>query len=258
MTEFSSRILAESYSDNTNHTRSIFKEEAIYEDFENCIDEEEFSPHDLEMLEKFKLAANINVIDEIIPFVLVYNNICDVDSNEIRLRVMKRVKTPSDSQLHLAVLETSSISKSIKNNEKNVAIGEDIFSIERLISETNLSKLFKISNEYSEMLTLKVCKLASAWEYFILYVINSRLSSISIPMPISCDVFLNESLLLMYCIPSYSMRNMLDIAHESDFGAFGGGIDECLAMFYILKLLKIVNNLKDCNIIHNNIKPGKF
>lgn len=224
-------------------------------------EEEEITEEDLKVLEKFRNATSSSFI----PFV-VAENPCDPTTRQLQMAVMKRISAaPSDSQLHLALTELSNFSEECKKVGKKVHIGEEDFLIQQKIFEASNFVIYMVLNEYSEeIMTLKVCAFSSAWEYFVLYMINSRLKDVTllpVPRPISCDVFKNESLLLMESVSScehyYSIQDVICRSAETEFGAFGGGIDELLAMFWALRILESVQTLIfDANILHNNIRPG--
>lgn len=125
-------------------------------------------------------------------------------------------------------------------------------------------------------LALKVQTPPSAWEYYILYMLHSRLEKThdisgcverSFPQISACHIFSNVAMTLSLW-STYAQGSLLDLvnraSHSANRHVFGpqssesGGVDELLAVFFTLRLVEAVSSMHECGMVHADIKAGKY
>ncbi|WVQ75553.1 hypothetical protein IAR50_005180 [Cryptococcus sp. DSM 104548] len=103
---------------------------------------------------------------------------------------------------------------------------------------------------------IKVEKPGMIWEAVVLDRIHSRLDKAlrqSIIQPRNLYLFQDESYLILdYC----PQGTLLDVVNKSAsiFGGPGQGVDELLAVFFIIELLRLVESLHNAQFIHGDLK----
>jgi hypothetical protein len=187
---------------------------------------------------------------------LSFENPCDPADADIVNAIMRSVEPPEDAELLLCLSKESTVSMDILKGSQNVLVADSYTcTIQSKLFDNLYSKLYIVDCQGNN-LALKVNVRPSAWEYFILYRIHARINCVSIPWPICCDVYSNESLLLTEALPEHSLADALTISSGTSFGAYKGGLEEVVCMFWILRLLELVEQLKSAEILHNNINIG--
>ncbi|ODO01472.1 hypothetical protein I350_06292 [Cryptococcus amylolentus CBS 6273] len=103
---------------------------------------------------------------------------------------------------------------------------------------------------------IKVEKPGMIWEAVVLDRIHSRLDKAlrqSIIQPRNLYLFQDESYLILdYC----TQGTLLDVVNKSSsiFGNPGQGVDELLAIFFVIELLRLVEGLHSAQFIHGDLK----
>nr|KIR49111.1 BUB protein kinase [Cryptococcus bacillisporus CA1280] len=106
------------------------------------------------------------------------------------------------------------------------------------------------------LVALKVERPGAMWEAAVLDRIHKRVNAnlrASIILPRNLYLFKDESFLILdYC----SQGTLLDVVNKSTtiFGGTGQGVDELLAMFFIIDLLKLLEGLHSAQFIHGDLK----
>lgn len=106
------------------------------------------------------------------------------------------------------------------------------------------------------LVALKVERPGAMWEAAVLDRIHKRVNANLRPfiiLPRNLYLFKDESFLILdYC----SQGTLLDVVNKSTtiFGGTGQGVDELLAMFFIIELLKLLEGLHLAQFIHGDLK----
>ena len=118
--------------------------------------------------------------------------------------------------------------------------------------------------DFSAYRALKLEIPPAPWEFYITSVLRARLATSrvtsSIVKPTSCHLFKNESILLMEYIDQGTLLNCVNLAQKGGFGAGVGqtGLDELLAVFWTIEILKIVETVHATGVMHGDIKVSIF
>ncbi|KAI8905667.1 hypothetical protein DFJ77DRAFT_435375 [Powellomyces hirtus] len=116
---------------------------------------------------------------------------------------------------------------------------------------------------------------ASAWEYVLLRAVRERLAArapravASIVQPTSCHVFRDESVQLLAHGRQGTLLDCLNAAGKFGYGSgLGGmvaggsapqaGVDEALAAFWTVKILRTLENVHSVGVIHRDVKIDNF
>jgi checkpoint serine/threonine-protein kinase len=125
---------------------------------------------------------------------------------------------------------------------------------------------FSSKKATTPQLALKLQSPPAPWEFYILSLLRSRLPSRvndSIAKPISCYLFKDESALLMEYRNQGTLLNCVNLAHSGGYGAGSScgtvssgqsGVDELLAAFWTIELLRIIETVHAAGVIHGDVK----
>ncbi|ODQ64395.1 hypothetical protein NADFUDRAFT_27057 [Nadsonia fulvescens var. elongata DSM 6958] len=120
--------------------------------------------------------------------------------------------------------------------------------------------LVEIATDSSRLCALKVERPASLWEFYILSQIRQRaaqqeygsFNNFSVIGFRGLHHYDDES----YLILEYSAQGtVLDAVNVMKSIGVNGGIDECVAIFITVELLRFIEQLHQMNIIHGDLKP---
>ncbi|WVN86382.1 uncharacterized protein L203_101546 [Cryptococcus depauperatus CBS 7841] len=106
------------------------------------------------------------------------------------------------------------------------------------------------------LVAVKIEKPGAVWETVILDRVHRRVNDVlraSIIHTRNLYLFKDESFLILdYC----PQGTLLDVVNKSTtlFGATSPGVDELLAMFFIIELLKLVEGLHEAEFLHGDLK----
>lgn len=115
-------------------------------------------------------------------------------------------------------------------------------------------------------LALKLESPPAPWEFYILSLLRSRLPARvndSIAKPIACYLYKDESALLMEYRDQGTLLNCVNLANSGGYGAgssYGtvpnnqAGVDELLAAFWTVELLRIIETIHAAGVIHGDVK----
>ncbi|KAM0789898.1 hypothetical protein ACM66B_006740 [Microbotryomycetes sp. NB124-2] len=155
-----------------------------------------------------------------------------------------------------------------------VQLGSDVFSIRDKLGEGAYGAVFRMVQpadpdasfdvdavDDESSLAVKVQAPSSLWEFFMLDRIRSRVDEQTSRAVVKAEklyAFKDESyLMLEYC----DQGSLLDAVNKSNeigvapvTGGVGQGLDELVAMFFVIELLKTVEGLHDAGFIHGDIK----
>jgi checkpoint serine/threonine-protein kinase len=200
-----------------------------------------------------------------------YNDHRHVDSKHLETLekfAKKQTRRPSGSMMAVSRADGLPIMLGAEEFTVMEKLGEGGFGAVFLAENSTLAKakeenLDETFNEDDDgdafLVALKVVRPRQIWEYAVLGRIHSTLPSPVLPSIISprgLYVFKDESFLVLdYC----RQGTLLDcVNHASQFGVGsalpGGGIDELLAVFFTIELLKLLDALHSAGFIHGDVK----
>lgn len=204
-----------------------------------------------------------------------YDNPCDPNLLTTQNEIMARVSPPPGCPLYLHSNSHSELGKLLNSDQSKSAMEfemRDIDTIYQVLdpvvrnSQTQTiyniitSKNAKIDEGRS--ISMKIThKQTPPWEFYILSVLKARTDAqfhISIPTPLSCHVYTNETILLTSKVPPSISSVLAALKSQSLFGnsARNTGVDELLAMFWTAKLVSFIEKMHESGILHCNITPG--
>jgi checkpoint serine/threonine-protein kinase len=125
---------------------------------------------------------------------------------------------------------------------------------------------FSSKKTATPQMALKLQSPPAPWEFYILSLLRSRLPNRvndSIAKPISCYLFKDESFLLMEYRNQGTLLNCVNLADSGGYGAGSScgtvsngqsGVDELLAAFWTVELLRIIETVHAAGVIHGDVK----
>ena len=128
------------------------------------------------------------------------------------------------------------------------------------------SELDDEAAELKRMVALKVEQPANQWEFYMLHQLHQRLSARTTESIIPARKFLlnsDESCLLLQYGEKGTLLELVNHAHAAGVGAGGiaaasgaggNGVEEVLAMFFVIELMRIVEDLHSKQLIHGDLK----
>lgn len=156
-----------------------------------------------------------------------------------------------------------SIKRTLKRNEKSsLPILEfpttgTLFCVRKILGEGSFGSVYLAESESGHMRAIKIQKHILAWEYYILQSAQARLkysrSLTSIINSESLFGFDDESYMVMNYHSQGTMLDLVNLIHSRNDGSWGLG--ELLTTFFTVELLRTVESLHSCGIIHGDIKP---
>lgn len=157
----------------------------------------------------------------------------------------------------------SSIKRTLKRNDKGklplleFPTAGSLFVIRKILGEGSFGSVYLAESESGHMKAVKIQKFILAWEYYILQSAQSRLkhsrSLTSIINSESLFGFDDESYMIMNYHSQGTMLDLINLIHSRNDGSCGLG--ELVATFFTIELLRTVESLHSCGIIHGDIKP---
>ena len=114
--------------------------------------------------------------------------------------------------------------------------------------------------ERRQMLALKIESPPNPWEFYILDELRRRL-----PAPLQASVVgarrfvacANESLLLLEYASKGTLLELVNHASTAGVGnvlGHGGGVEEVLAMFFVIELCRVVEGMHNAGLLHGDLK----
>ncbi|KAI9103122.1 hypothetical protein DFS34DRAFT_607527 [Phlyctochytrium arcticum] len=142
---------------------------------------------------------------------------------------------------------------------------DDSFNTTKFASFNDFDDDDSLSSD-SELFALKVHFEPTSWEFCALANVRDRVGAQlarSIANPRSCHIFKNESCLLMDYESHGSLLDAVNSSAKYGYasgtgGAAGGGVDEALAAFWAIELLRILEGVHAAGFIHRDIKPDNI
>ncbi|KAK4048695.1 protein kinase [Microbotryomycetes sp. JL201] len=155
-----------------------------------------------------------------------------------------------------------------------VQLGNDVFSVRDKLGEGAYGAVFRMAQpadpdasfdvdavDDESSLAVKVQTPSSMWEFFVLDRIHSRVDKWTSRAVVKAEklyAFQDESyLMLEYC----DQGSLLDAVNKSNeagvapsTGGVGQGLDELVAMFFVIELLRAIEGLHEAGFIHGDIK----
>lgn len=162
--------------------------------------------------------------------------------------------------------------KSASNSEEGcfLQLGKQLFSVRTKLGEGGFGAVFRVANtealekeddDRPAFLALKVERPAATWEFSILNRLRSRTASNprvqqSIIIPYSLYQFADESHMLLEVCDQGTLLDAVNQAATSGIGAAGGqaGMDEPLAIFFVVELLRVLEGFHSAGFIHADFK----
>jgi checkpoint serine/threonine-protein kinase len=131
--------------------------------------------------------------------------------------------------------------------------------------DANLTMDGTMTSMHTTPMALKIESPPAPWEFYILSLLRSRLPvrvNESVMRPISCHLFQDESAFLMDFLSQGTLLNCVNLAQKGGYGAGSGtvvqpgqgGLDELLAMFWAIEILRTVETVHAAGIMHGDIK----
>ena len=113
-----------------------------------------------------------------------------------------------------------------------------------------------LSSAHSQLVAIKCEDPPTAWEFFIMTTIHSRLDVSSraldsILVPHEMHLFADEGYLIEQYLEQGTLLDFLNVARAD---SSSGVIDESMAMFFAVELLRTVEALHEIGILHGDLK----
>eukprot|EP00698_Gefionella_okellyi_P012006 TRINITY_DN320_c0_g1_i1.p1 TRINITY_DN320_c0_g1~~TRINITY_DN320_c0_g1_i1.p1 ORF type:complete len:994 (-),score=220.48 TRINITY_DN320_c0_g1_i1:101-2641(-) len=139
-----------------------------------------------------------------------------------------------------------------------VTIESGRFFVKKSLGSGGYAQVFLVECEDARgvLYAMKSEQPASAWEYMMLQQVEHR-----VPAAQSCYVvrahelhmYKNRSVMLLEYSPYGTLQNAINVHMQSH-----KPMDELLAMFYTVELLKVLESLHKVGIIHGDVKPDNL
>ncbi|KXS20364.1 kinase-like protein [Gonapodya prolifera JEL478] len=98
----------------------------------------------------------------------------------------------------------------------------------------------------------------AAWEFYVLRLLHARLRgrfALSVVQPYTCHVFRDEAWLKLEFCEGGTLLSAVNAAAGADGISYpDGGLDEQLAMFWTVEVLKNIEAWHACGVIHGDVK----
>ncbi|KAL9113621.1 MAG: hypothetical protein Q9227_002359 [Pyrenula ochraceoflavens] len=133
---------------------------------------------------------------------------------------------------------------------------------EDLTNESNDASSSKYAASRQDLEALKLEQTSQPWEFYIIRSLYSRLgaanrASASIVVAHECHVFANEGYLILDYCNQGTLLDLVNVFAEQRRKAGkppGEGMDEVLAMFFAVELLRVVEESHRAGILHGDLK----
>lgn len=188
----------------------------------------------------------------------------DPADESLKAALLKEIMPPLSSYFGLfeynETLEMCSTLKKSLNNKLskhvflNLKGSESTFNLRSLLGEGGFASVYLAESMNGQLKAIKAQKPSSAWEFYILKQIEQRLKGKdilgSIIMSEEIHLFRDES----YLILEYEKQGtILDIVNM--YRSTGRNVDEVLAIFLTIQLLKVIEAIHNIGIMHGDLKP---
>lgn len=158
--------------------------------------------------------------------------------------------------------------KSATQDEAGVLLDLDTaeFSVREKLGEGGFGAVFRVASTQEiegrpSVYALKTQRPAVTWEFQQLHEVRTKLADqprvmSSVVKPFDLYHFADESHLLLEVCDQGTLLDMVNAAPTSGFGAAGGapGVDELLAMFFTIELLRVMQALHQVGMLHCDYK----
>ncbi|GAA95977.1 uncharacterized protein L969DRAFT_105403 [Mixia osmundae IAM 14324] len=172
----------------------------------------------------------------------------------------------------------SSSSASGKDSDPwELELGNDVFSVRAKLGEGGFGAVFAVwkqvklspdeSNAFSDdddddsdqLAALKVEGRVNLWEFHVMHQLHQRLAVYARNWFVRCHelyAFKDESFLLLDFCPQGSLFHAIKSAQSNGIASAAGasGIDEMVALFFIIEMIKIVEAIHASGFIHCDVK----
>lgn len=188
----------------------------------------------------------------------------DPADESLKAALLKEIMPPLSSYFGLfeynETLEMCSTLKKSLNNKLskhvflNLKGSESTFNLRSLLGEGGFASVYLAESMNGQLKAIKAQKPSSAWEFYILKQIEQRLKGKdildSIIMSEEIHLFRDES----YLVLEYEKQGtILDIVNL--YRSTGRNVDEVLAIFLTIELLKVIEAIHNIGIMHGDLKP---
>lgn len=134
-----------------------------------------------------------------------------------------------------------------------------LFCMHQLLGEGSFGSVYLAETENGQLKAIKIQTFVAAWEYYILKNVQSRLKhSRSLRSVVTSDalfVFDDESYMIMDFFSQGTILDLVNHTHSKITDGTTSGLGEPMATFFAIELLRTVESLHSCGIIHGDIKP---
>lgn len=135
----------------------------------------------------------------------------------------------------------------------NIEEEKKIFSLEKKLGSGSFATVFKLNNEN---VAIKIQSPPCPWEYYIMKELKRRTNEFNnmFISPISCYLSPKYSLIEMqYYTESYSLLEIVNC-----YRCFSKKLPEVISLFYTLEMIKCLEILHNCEIIHGDFKADNI
>ncbi|GAA6015152.1 hypothetical protein JCM10207_003619 [Rhodosporidiobolus poonsookiae] len=156
----------------------------------------------------------------------------------------------------------------------DLELGGEVFSVREKLGEGAFGAVFRVAltggdeddfdvdAEDELSLAVKVVKPTNLWEFHVLEQVHQRLDDRARESIIAAQrlyAYQDESFLFLDCCDQGSLLDAVTRAQDSGVapsvtGESAHGVDELLAMFFVVELLRIVDSLHAAGIVHGDLK----
>ncbi|XP_069124994.1 mitotic checkpoint serine/threonine-protein kinase BUB1-like [Argopecten irradians] len=150
-----------------------------------------------------------------------------------------------------------------------VSFGGDLYSVEKLIGKGGYATVYKAStmnfsssgDMQEDISAMKIEKPGNPWEFYICSVISERLRNLSSLVDVSQAMmsiqkgyfFQNASCLVTEYFAQGTMLDLVNLVRKLKIQ-----VHQSIAMYWAIELIRVVESLQKCDIIHGDIKPDNF
>lgn len=181
---------------------------------------------------------------------------CDASLPEVRRKLLPRVLR-SLQAIPLFVHSPMPLPLGEMKPGNIIELSQFAAQLKLQLGDGNYGVVWKVRLEQGKMYALKAERSAIPWEFYLISAARSRLH----------DPRILDSIVSIYHYEGYAQiqfmlmalmgyGNLLDVSNVIHHGRFSNDrAHEQLAMFYIVELMRTVENLHQVGIIHGDIKP---
>ncbi|OWF50892.1 mitotic checkpoint serine/threonine-protein kinase BUB1-like [Mizuhopecten yessoensis] len=156
--------------------------------------------------------------------------------------------------------------------ETIVSFGGDPYTVESLVGKGGYASVYKASSInlacegltdvcQDELFAMKIQKPGNPWEFYICSEIHDRLRKFQAPVDVSQAImsvqkgyfFQNSSCLITKYFELGTLLDLVNLVKKEK-----QQVPESVAMYCAIELIRVVESLQRCEIIHGDIKPDNF